>query len=240
MHGLDDNLMFGIGTYWQKESLIKAPQGTRYTQASDEWLAGAALQWDNREGLLNVPGYAWGHYADLVWESNVGGDYSGQKWQAQWQAHWDLPGSFNLTTHLAAGYADSKAKPFELGSYEGDSAQLYGRQQIALRGYSSAAQVGQAYATQSVELSRLLYRAERNWNLWPIGLGDISGSVFVDSGSSWNDNQSYQALTGIGAEVQIDTIVLYGGTLPVRIGYAHGLDSKLGKDEVYIKLTAQF
>lgn len=239
-HGLDDNLTFGIGTYWQKESLIKAPQGTRYTQASDEWLAGAALQWDNREGLLNVPGYAWGHYADLVWESNVGGDYSGQKWQAQWQAHWDLPGSFNLTTHLAAGYADSKAKRFELGSYEGDSAQLYGRQQIELRGYSSAAQVGQAYATQSVELSRLLYRAERNWNLWPIGLGDISGSVFVDSGSSWNDNQNYQALTGIGAEVQIDTIVLYGGTLPVRIGYAHGLDSKLGKDEVYIKLTAQF
>ncbi|XAG08691.1 hypothetical protein NM432_06115 [Vibrio metschnikovii] len=104
----------------------------------------------------------------------------------------------------------------------------------------SAAQVGQQYATQSIELSRLLYRAERNWGLWPIGLGDISATAFVDSGSSWNSQQSYSALTGIGAELQIDAIVLYGNALPIHIGYAHGLDSKLGKDEVYIKLAAEF
>lgn len=48
---------------------------------------GGAIQWDNREDLLNIPGYAWGHYADLVWETNIDGDYSGQKWQAQWQAN---------------------------------------------------------------------------------------------------------------------------------------------------------
>ncbi|WP_217539823.1 TolB [Vibrio metschnikovii] len=239
-HGFDDHLNVGVGTYWQKEALVKSPQGSHYADASNEWLAGGAIQWDNREGLLNIPGYAWGHYADLVWETNIDGDYSGQKWQAQWQANWDLPGRLRLTTHLAAGYADAKAKPFELGGYTGDEAQLYGRNELKLRGYGSAAQVGQQYATQSIELSRLLYRAERNWGLWPIGLGDISATAFVDSGSSWNSQQSYSALTGIGAELQVDAIVLYGNVLPIRIGYAHGLDSKLGKDEVYIKLAVEF
>ncbi|WP_150149106.1 TolB-like translocation protein [Candidatus Enterovibrio altilux] len=230
LHGIDDDLTFGVGTYWQKVSLIKSPQGTSSAQASDEWLAGTALQWDDKLG----------HYADLVWEQNVGGNYSGQKWQAQWMAHWNLPGSFSLSTHLAAGYADSKAKPFKLGGYEGDQIKLYGRHQLALSGYSYGAQVGQAYTTQSITLSHLIYRVNRNWDVWPIGFGAISGSVFINSGSSWNDNQRYQALTGVGAEVQIETIGFYFYQLPVIIGYNHGLDSQLGKDQVYIKLSAQF
>lgn len=238
--GFDDNLTFGLGAYWQKESLVKASPGLTYAAASNEWLGGAAMQWDNRESVLNVPGYNWGHYADLVWETNIDGDYSGQKWQAQWQGNWDLPGRFRLTTHLAAGYADAKAKAFELGGYSGDEGQLYGRNQLQLRGYGSAVQTGQQYVTQSIELSRLLYRTERNWGLWPIGLGDVSASAFVDSGSSWNNQQSYDALTGVGVELQLDAVLLYSSVLPIRIGYAHGLDSQRGKDEVYIKLGTEF
>ncbi len=109
-----------------------------------------------------------------------------------------------------------------------------------MRGYSYGVQVGQAYTTQSITLSHLIYRVNRNWDVWPIGFGAISGSVFINSGSSWKDNQRYQALTGVGAEVQIETIGFYSHQLPVLIGYNHGLDSQLGKDQVYIKLSAQF
>ena len=85
-----------------------------------------------------------------------------------------------------------------------------------------------------------LGRVERNWGLYPVGLGDISASVFIDSGAAWDSGQSRKQLTGAGTELTIEAKLGYSFTLPVTLGYAHGFDDKLGKDKFYIGITGTF
>lgn len=94
--------------------------------------------------------------------------------------------------------------------------------------------------TQRVEASTWLGRVERNWGLYPIGLGDISGTAFVDSGSAWSDTKEYKQLTGAGVSLTVGVRLGYNLELPVTLGYAHGFDSDLGKDQFFFSVAGQF
>ncbi|KGK11837.1 hypothetical protein [Vibrio navarrensis] len=242
---IEDQLSFAAGVYWDKESEEKKPKfgATKPYVETEESLAGIAATFDNRETYLNVPGIGWGHYLDVVVESNelLGSDYQGEKYQGQWQATFDLPGRSTLSLRLAGGLADSKAKPFRLGgSDQSDEVALFGRETQALRGYDETVQSGDRYVTQRVEASTWLGRVERNWGLYPIGLGDISGTAFVDSGSAWSDTKEYKQLTGAGVSFTVGVRLGYNLELPVTLGYAHGFDSDLGKDQFFFSVAGQF
>ncbi|WP_019614729.1 PD40 domain-containing protein [Psychromonas ossibalaenae] len=242
---LEDNLRLHAGMVLDKESLVEEPNFSSIGQyrAADEALAGLALTFDNREGYLNVPGTGWGNYADLVVESNelFSGDYSGQKYQAQWLGTLDLPGRTTLTARLGFGYADSGAKAFKLGGYKtAEEALLFGRDSQALRGYDESVQQGDRYVVQRLEVNSWLGRVERNWSLFPVGLGDISGKLFVDSGAAWHDGQDVKQLTGIGGELTAELKLGYNITLPVTVGLAKGLDDKYGKYQGYMQLQVGF
>ncbi len=199
------------------------------------------MTFDNREAYLNVPGVGWGHYLDVVAETNdlLDSDYEGQKYQAQWKGTWDLPGRTTLTARLGAGYADDDAKTFRLGGKDlFEESRLFGRDTQALRGgYDDSVQRGHRYATQRLVLETWLGRVERNWSLYPVGLGDLSGSVFIDSGAAWDSGEDRNQLTSVGAEFTFEAKLGYNLTLPVTLGYAHGLDSDQGKDEVYLTVS---
>ncbi|WP_064607345.1 hypothetical protein [Photobacterium sp. J15] len=243
-NAFEDQLSLHAGGVLDKESLVSEPDFASTTfRETNEALMGLAVTFDNREAYLNVPGTGWGHYVDLVAETNdvFDGDYDGQKYQAQWVATWDLPGRTTLTARLAGGYADDEAKSFRLGGNDlSEEAPLFGRDTQALRGYDESAQRGHRYATQRLELKTWLNRFERNWSLYPVGLGDLSGAVFVDSGAAWDAGKDRKQLTGAGVEITLEAKLGYNLTLPITVGYGHGFDSKLGKDEVYLSVVSDF
>jgi hypothetical protein len=241
----EDDLRLHAGATWDKESLVSQPSFSNIGkyQATDEALAGLALTFDNREGYLNVPGTGWGNYVDLVIETNdlVNTDYSGAIYQAQWLGTLDLPGRTTLTARLGAGYADSGAKAFRLGGHDTtEESVLFGRDTQALRGFDESVQRGHRYATERLELTTWLGRVERNWSLFPVGLGDVSGSLFVDSGAAWNAGEDVDQLTGVGGQLTVEVKLGYNMTLPVALGYAKGLDSGNGKDQVYFRMQSAF
>ena len=154
---------------------------------------------------------------------------------------WDLPGRTTLTARLAAGYADEGAKSFRLGGNDlFEESRLFGRDTQALRGYDDSVQRGHRYATQRLELETWLTRFERNWSLYPVGLGDLSGSLFVDSGAAWSSGATADQLTGIGAQMTLEARLGYNLTLPVTLGYAYGLDSEVGKEQIYLAISGGF
>lgn len=238
----EDQLSLHAGGVLDKESLVSQPDFASMIayRESNETLTGLALTFDNREGYLNVPGIGWGHYLDVVAETNAlfDSDYEGQKYQAQWKGTWDLPGRTTLTARLAGGYADDEAKSFRLGGNDlFEEVRLFGRDTQALRGYDESVQRGHRYATQRLELETWLGRVERNWSLYPVGLGDLSGSLFVDSGAAWDSGKDRKQLTGIGAQITVEAKLGYNLTLPITLGYAYGLDNEQGKDEVYLSVS---
>jgi len=76
--------------------------------------------------------------------------------------------------------------------------------------------------------------------LLPIGLGDIAGSLFIDSGSAWDKNNSYNPITGIGAQLQIEFKLGYNYELPISFGYAYGTDRTLGKNYLYLNFGSNY
>jgi len=171
----------------------------------------------------------------------VNTDYSGAIYQAQWLGTLDLPGRTTLTARLGAGYADSGAKAFRLGGHDtAEETALFGRDTQALRGFDESVQRGHRYATERLELTTWLGRVERNWSLFPVGLGDISGSLFVDSGAAWNAGEDVDQLTGVGGQLTAEVKLGYNMTLPISLGYAKGLDSEDGKYQSYITMQSAF
>ncbi|KIE21345.1 WD40 repeat protein [Vibrio sinaloensis] len=240
----EDQLSLSAGLFWEKESEVQQPKVTTSPyEEREETLVGLAASFDNRESYLNVMGVAWGHYLDLTAETNdlLGSDYEGNKYQAQWRSTFDLPGRSTLTLRLAGGYSDEKAKPFRLGgSDQSDESALFGRETQALRGYDETVQSGNHYFTQRIEYTSWLARIERNWGLFPIGLGDISATLFADSGSAWSESGQYKGLTGLGISTTVELKMGYNLTVPVTMGYANGLDRKLGKDQFYLSVSGEF
>jgi hypothetical protein len=207
-----------------------------------EITTGLALTFDNQEYYLNVPAVGWGHYYDFTFEENIlNSDFSGQKYQTQWRATWDLPGRITLLTRLAGGISTDKAKKYTLGGNNlKNEMSLFDRNSQAIRGYDDITLEGHLYATQRIELNAWLGRFERNWGLLPLGMGDIAGTLFVDSGSAWDSGESYDAITGVGAQIQIEFKLGYNYSLPINIGYAYGTDDALGKDYLYLNFGSNY
>ncbi|PSW20522.1 hypothetical protein C9I98_06630 [Photobacterium sanctipauli] len=244
-NAFEDQLSLHAGVYIDSESLVSQPNfasAFRYREIKES-LVGLAVTFDNRESYLNVPGIGWGHYFDAVAETNevINSDYEGQKYQAQWNVTWDLPGRTTLTARLAGGYADDGAQRFGIGGTDiYEERRLFGRDSQAIRGYDDNAQRGDRYFTQRLSLTSHLARVERNWALFPIGLGDISGTAFVDSGAAWDSGESLEQLTGTGVELTVEAKLGYGLRFPVTVGYAYGFDDELGKDEFYLRVSSLF
>ena len=244
----EDKLGFHSGVTYSLDDVISTPnvitpQPTSTESVNTEELTlGLAFTYDNREYYLNVPGTGWGHYFDFTYEQNIVGiDFSGQKYQTQWHFTFDLPKRFTLMTRLAAGYSTDEAKRFSLGGNNlNEEMRLFDRNQQSIRGYDDLAQLGHIYATQRIELNALLERFEQNFGLFPLGMGDIAGKVFIDSGAAWDSGETPQNLIGIGAQVQVEFKLGYNYTLPITFGYASGLDTVQGKDYLYMNFGSSY
>ncbi|HSQ63159.1 MAG TPA: hypothetical protein VLM85_08075, partial [Polyangiaceae bacterium] len=67
----------------------------------------------------------------------------------------------------------------------------------------------------------------------------ISGNVFFDCGSAFEDLRTTTFLPAVGAEVWVDTTLGYFAPFDFRVGYARGLGPS-GIDKVYFVAAVPF
>ena len=93
----------------------------------------------------------------------------------------------------------------------------------------------------SIEWRFPLALVERGYMSPPVGLNQLSGSFFMDSGAAWQDgNSPDNYFTGVGAELHADVNLFYGLNVQMRLGVASGLDDATGDNRAYISLGSSF
>ncbi len=240
--GFDDELGLHAGVTLERETL-KESAGLPWIDGApgSKGLAGLALVFTDFEGLLNIPGVAKGRRWDWVLESNdlLQSDYNGMVTQVRGATVLDLPGRQTLSIGGSLGWANEEADQFELGGFLGDQT-LFGRDQIPLSGYDDDVQRGHQYTTQRVGYTRWLTRPERNFGLLPIGLGDISGTLFVENGAAWESGRDPEWLASIGVEVHTELVFGYNWRAPLTVIVAQALDDRVDTSSVGIRFGYRY
>lgn len=242
-NAFEDQLALHAGAIYQHESDEENADLIKVFQDTDESLVGLALTFNNVEQYQSSFSSSWGRDIKLIAETNevLPSFFTGHIFRADWREYIDLPGDQVLALRAAGAYGSEYPRPFTLGGEPSLMQEpLFGKQDYALRGYKSDLQFGNRLQLNSIEYRFPLVRVEKNWDFIPLGMGDISGNLFVDSGATWIDDNDINYLTGVGLELNTEITLFYRAAIPVRLGYAKGLDSELGEERVYVSLGQSF
>jgi hypothetical protein len=245
-NAIEDQLALHAGFVQQRDVDITSSKLTKYASSIDESLVGIALTFNNTEQYQSSISPSWGRNIKLVVETNevIDSSYSGNIIRADWRDFFDLPGDHVLGLRVAGAYGDQLPNPFTLGRvFSSAQEPLFGMHSYSLRGYKTDVQIGNRLQLNSLEYRFPLLRIDKNWGFIPLGLGDISANIFVDSGAAWSDIKGHtniDYLTGTGFEISTDISIFYRTRLPVRLGYAKGFDEKLGDDVFYVNIGQSF
>ncbi len=107
------------------------------------------------------------------------------------------------------------------------------RRQFVIRGYEPNISSGTQFALGGLEYRFPIYDFTSGFELVPLYLRQIKGSVFLESGAAYKGFLAdADLLTGIGAEVSLNLEFAYYLFGNLRLGYARGLTEE-GIDEIY-------
>lgn len=182
-----------------------------------------------------------------------GSDYSGRAYTLDWKEFLRLGGEHVLGVRLLGANGDNGIRPFNLGGIDDvnplpqllDSPAAnspFNRRRYALRGYDDGLPqlTGTHIRLASVEYRFPLARFERGAMAPPLGLHQLHGAVFTETGTAWNEGQPRDNYySSYGAEFQVDTVLFYNFLLRMSLGYAHGVDDG-GEEQVYLRLGSAF
>ena len=110
---------------------------------------------------------------------------------------------------------------------------------IVLRGYPVVEQAGRNYALFNAEYRFPIVNIDRGPSTLPFFLNRISGALFADYGSAFDDASAAKFKTGVGGELWFDATFGYILGFTFRIGYAKGLSSD-GINKTYFVATVPF
>jgi hypothetical protein len=110
---------------------------------------------------------------------------------------------------------------------------------IQLRGYPVVAMVGNDYALLNAEYRFPIVNVDHGPSTLPIFLNRVSGNLFVDVGSAFDDPTQAQFKTGVGAELWFDMSLGYILGFTFRAGYAKGVSTG-GIDKTYFVAAVPF
>jgi len=248
---------FLLGAFTSKTS--DARLATLETPAADfkDNILGAAITFDNPRYYIRSISPNDGRAVNLVAESNdiIDSDYTGETYTLDWREYLPLGGEHVLALRFAEGYGTKQPKPFALGGEENNFAALdvilntvggdplFGRRDYGLRGYDEGLPQlrGRRMQLASIEWRFPLGLVEHSYMTPPVGLAQYSGSLFADSGATWQAGSSPDKYyTGIGAELHADVSLFYGLNIRMRLGVAKGLDNIIGDSRAYFSLGASF
>lgn len=158
----------------------------------------------------------WGHHHVLALHGGGGlgvGDYPGK-------------GAFYVGGFVDVPFLDTIQKQIIQGGF-------------VLRGYAPAVVAGSQYVLGNAEYRFPILNLDRGLSTLPIFLNRISGNLFFDYGSAFDDIRFSKFKSGTGAEAWFDLILGYGLSFSMRLGYARGLASE-GTDQIYFLASAPY
>lgn len=103
---------------------------------------------------------------------------------------------------------------------------------ITLRGYPAVIESGRSYVLGNAEYRFPIWNIDRGPSTLPIFLNRLTGNVFFDYGSAFDEFRSANFKSGTGAELWSDWTLGFVQSFTFRLGYARGLASG-GIDKVY-------
>ncbi len=110
---------------------------------------------------------------------------------------------------------------------------------VVLRGYPPIIESGNFYSLFNAEYRFPILNLDRGLSTLPFFLNRITGTAFVDYGSSFNDVNAAEFKTGVGGELWFDITLGYVLGFTFRAGYARGLASG-GIDKKYFVAAVPF
>lgn len=239
----EDALDFSAGVSFDEEHDLAGSDFAPRFAESKKALFGIRLDFDNREFYSQSISPSWGNRSSLIIETNdaFDSDFTGEVYNANISQLFDLPGNHVLAVNVSGAYGTDNPEPFSLGGEDSVfNEPLFGRDTWALRGYDDNVQIGTRIQTNSIEYRFPITNIERNWNLIPIGIGQISSNVFVENGAAWRKGGQADYLSAAGFEIKSELIIAYGFALPINIGYAYGFDDAKGGSRTYARIGYAF
>lgn len=239
----EDQLQLHAGFSYENYSLAYQPSSySAQLNSARELLSGLALTFNNQQSFLHVPNIGYGTQARLVYENYrpFSQRINGYRIQGGWQHVFDLPGRSSIIAELLAGYSNQTVAPYVLGgSGSKDETRLFGRSEFSFAGYQSGALQGNHLYQGKLSYRQWLARVERNWGMWPLGLGDISAQLWSQTGNAWY-TEHQQPFTSLGVQLDIELILGYQMVAPLSFAVAHGLDKEQGRTQAYVQLGFVF
>lgn len=251
----DDRFSLHSAIVAARESDAKLFHNTAPQADKEDTLFGVALVWDTTHRYPLSVSRTGGRELRLVYENSdaFDGDYTGAIYTLDWREFFALGGEHVLGARFVQGWGTDQPRRFELGGTRGageappvladasfDSP--FNIRSYPLRGYPDglASLEGRRMQLGTLEWRFPIRRVERGFMTPPLGLHQLAGSLFVDSGAVWNEGRSPDdRRTGAGVELLTDAALLYSLRVNLRLGYAHGFDEG-GKDQVYLRIGASF
>ena len=267
----DDNAIFEIITpFTSLNSIFTVNTAVLTNKESDRWLnTGVSSRLNNQEDMaaiglryssaarypLSVSRSA-GRSLKLNYEDTdvIGdSDRKGQVTVAEWREFIHLGREHVLALRLVEGRGENNSKPFRLGGIQDfytdysslilSPQPLFNKREYTLRGYSEGHSelTGKNIRLASLEYRFPVVRIEHGWMSPPFGFNQLHGTVFFDSGSTWNDtpnpNKYYNS---VGVELNTEFSLLYNARVHVAVGLASGLDPVIGQNKIYLRIGHQF
>lgn len=218
---------------------------------------GLALSFNSSKRYLRSISKVDGQQFRLVYEDSsvFDGFYDGKTTTADWRGYFRLSDQQVFATRLLYGRGSGNSKPFRLGgttngffletpgsANRSSTESIFDRRQYALRGYPSGLRALQSKNAAVVEAEWRfpLLRLERGFMAPPLGLTQLSGTVFYNAGTAWSESfESDDVRQGAGVELNAELLLGYQLGVNLRLGFAHGADAG-GEDQVYLKLGQTF
>lgn len=238
-------IYLGVGAAQRSTDRVRVSGPT--TQPQMDRVVATFLKYDTRESNWYATNYNRGVLGTLLVESYrpFKDFYDGNvvRWDALGLWPWG-DSVFGLRWGEARAYGHTE--PFQLGGafeYGTSSiAPVLNQRNLPLRGYAGSEPqlVGENVRNLSVEWQTPLADIDRHGMSPPIGINRLSGKVFVDAASVWNKGTAPSPLyRGIGVELYGEIKLLYQLMLPMRLGYARGLDLNAG-NRIYLQAGQTF
>ena len=235
----------GAGAALDRETFHDLGVGTVDTR--NERVLGLVAGVDTRRTQFLSEGPSQGQQLRLFAETSNGlrGTYSGNFYRYDWRGY--VPaGASVLALRLNQAYSQAGAEAIQLGGsfseeIVGFDLPVLDQRQFPLRGYRSGEAVltGRHAVLGTFELRTPLSDVDRHLTVPPVGLDRLSLTVFLETGSAWNDSALQRFFWSGGVELLSELRLGYLLLVQVRAGIAKGFEAP-GMTVGYLKIGREF
>jgi Omp85 superfamily domain/WD40-like Beta Propeller Repeat len=193
-------------------------------------------------------GFSFGVGFDVA-DAAIGSQFSGYDATADFAAYFPMPWGHHhaLGLHASGGVSGGGylgEQLFYVGGFVDEpviDTVLHSTTQggFALRGYPVVAEAGSDYALFNAEYRFPIVNIDRGLSTLPVFVNRVSGALFVDYGSAFNNAYTAEFKTGTGAELWLEVTVGYSLDFLFRAGFARGWASD-GLDKLYFVAAYPF